>query len=166
MKTTLLALALILCSAASARAHKPSDSYLTLRGDGAQLTAQWDIALRDLDQAIGLDSDGDGAITWGEVRARQTAIDAYALARLHIAADGTACTARAPDHLIDRHSDGAYAVLRFTLDCVAAPRQLDVDYRLFFDFDPQHRGVLRLDLGGDARAVLFTAAQTTQHIDT
>ena len=73
MKTTLLALAFILCSAASARAHKPSDSYLTLRSDGAQLAAQWDIALRDLDQAIGLDSDGDGAITWGEVRARQTA---------------------------------------------------------------------------------------------
>jgi hypothetical protein len=28
---------------------------------------QWDIALRDLDFAIGLDTDADGEITWGEV---------------------------------------------------------------------------------------------------
>ena len=162
MKTTLLALALILCSAASARAHKPSDSYLTLRSDGAQLTAQWDIALRDLDQAIGLDSDGDGAITWGEVRARQTAIDAYALARLHIAADGTACTARAPDHLIDRHSDGAYAVLRFAATCPAPPRVLEVGYRLFFDIDPQHRGLLNLSTQGATRAGILSVDAPVQ----
>jgi hypothetical protein len=165
MKATLFALAFILCSAAIARAHKASDSYLTLRSDGAQLAARWDIALRDLDQAIGLDRDGDGAITWGEVRAREAAIDAYALARMHVAADGTACTARAPEHLIDRHSDGTYAVLRFTLDCAAAPRLLDVDYRLFFDFDPQHRGVLRIVSIGEARTLLFSADQIAQHID-
>ena len=37
-------------------AHKPSDSYLTLRVDGATISGQWDIALRDLDFAIGLDA--------------------------------------------------------------------------------------------------------------
>ena len=34
------------------------------------LRGQWDIALRDLEYAIGLDADGDGAITWGELRAK------------------------------------------------------------------------------------------------
>jgi hypothetical protein len=29
---------------------------------------QWDIALRDLDYAIGLDQDGDGQLTWDEIR--------------------------------------------------------------------------------------------------
>ena len=60
-----------------ALAHKPSDSYLTLHAD-AQITGQWDIALRDLDFAVGLDTDGDGNITWGEVRARHADIAAYA----------------------------------------------------------------------------------------
>ena len=38
-----------------------------------------DIALRDLDHAIGLDADGNGEITWGELRARHAEIAAYAL---------------------------------------------------------------------------------------
>ncbi|MFL6707403.1 MAG: hypothetical protein ACJ8HI_04265, partial [Massilia sp.] len=65
-----------------ALAHKPSDSYLTLKVQGHQVTGQWDIALRDLDMAIGLDADGNGELTWDEVKARHPAIAAYALSRL------------------------------------------------------------------------------------
>ncbi|MDQ2694169.1 MAG: HupE/UreJ family protein [Pseudomonadota bacterium] len=126
----------------SALAHKPSDSYLTLRL-GAAATGQWDIALRDLDYAIGLDGDGDGAVTWGELRARHAAIAAYALARLRIFAGGRPCAVQPAQHLVDRHSDGAYAVLRFALDCPPGS-DLTLDYRLFFDLDPTHRGLVQV----------------------
>lgn len=165
MTNRLLVAALVLGWAATAQAHKPSDSYLTLRSDGTRLAARWDIALRDLDHAIGLDADGDGAITWGEVRTRQDAIAAYALARLQIAADGVACVSGPTGHQIDRHSDGAYAVLQFVLDCPSAPRTLDVHYRLFFDFDPQHRGLLYVAAAGETRTLLLSAGQAVQHID-
>jgi len=49
-------------------AHKESDAYLNLHTDPHnlhRLIGQWDIALRDLDVAIGLDRDGDGALTAG-----------------------------------------------------------------------------------------------------
>ena len=59
-------------------AHKPSDAYLTLNRDGAALSGQWDVALRDLDNALTLDANGDDAITWGAVRAKHAAITAYA----------------------------------------------------------------------------------------
>ena len=65
MMRMLIAL-LLLALAGTAHAHKPSDSYLILNIDGASVQGQWDIALRDLDFAIGLDGNGDGAITWGE----------------------------------------------------------------------------------------------------
>lgn len=105
-------LALFLCLVASgAVAHKPSDSYLTLERSGATLQGRWDIALRDLDSAITLDADGDGEITWGEVRAKREAIVAYALSRLDVASGGAPCTLEASELLIDQHSDGAYAVL-------------------------------------------------------
>lgn len=55
----------------SAWAHKASDSYLVIDARGSEITAQWDIALRDIDFAIGLDGDGNGEITWGELRSRQ-----------------------------------------------------------------------------------------------
>ena len=64
----------------SAQAHKPSDSYLTMSvpKDGSDVAVRWDIALRDLDYVLQLDRDNDGALTWGEVRARGDDITKYA----------------------------------------------------------------------------------------
>ncbi len=145
LATALCVLSLAL-SAASAQAHKPSDSYLSIAVGNAGLQGQWDIALRDLDYALGLDANGNGEITWGEVRAKHEDIAAYALARLAISADGAACAIAPTGHLVDDHSDGAYEVLKFSIECGgrAPPRQLVVDYNLFFDLDPSHRGLLRI----------------------
>jgi hypothetical protein len=153
---------LLLLASFAAQAHKPSDSYLHLRIDGAQVTGQWDIALRDLEQAIGLDGNGDGEITWGEVRARHADIAAYALARLSLAGDAKDCPLRAAGLEIDHHSDGAYAVLRFAADCGMAPAAIEIGYRLFFDFDAQHKGLLRLEYQGGTQSLVFTPERSLQ----
>jgi hypothetical protein len=128
-------------------AHKPSDSYLALEGDGTAIRGQWDIALRDLEYAIGLDADGDGAITWGELRAKHADIAAYALARLALRAEGRPCALEPTGHLVDDHTDGAYAVLKFSARCaVERPDQVEIEYSLFADLDPTHRGLLRARL--------------------
>ena len=46
----------------SAWAHKPSDSYLTMRATAGSndIAVRWDIALRDLDYVLQLDRDGNG----------------------------------------------------------------------------------------------------------
>lgn len=141
---------------APAYAHKASDSYLSLSIESEHLTGQWDIALRDLDYAIGLDADGNGEITWGEVKARHKEIAAYALARLLIVADGAECPLAVIEHLVDNHSDGAYAVLRFAGECPVVPQSLTIKYRLLFDLDPQHRGLLRLEEQGRTHAAVFS----------
>ena len=136
-----------------AQAHKPSDSYLNLTVNGAAVTGQWDIALRDLDFALGLDANGDGDITWGEVRARHADIAAYAQARLNVSVvhgaspDSLPCTMQVGAQAIDGHTDGAYTVMPLQFTCAgsqAAVTGLKVDYRLFADIDPQHRGLLNL----------------------
>jgi hypothetical protein len=83
------------CSSSSplASAHKASDSYLILEVNGSEVSGQWDIALRDIDFALGLDVDGNGEITWGELRARHADIDAWALGRLGLQRGG-ACRIR------------------------------------------------------------------------
>ena len=152
----LLALGLAFASQ-FASAHKPSDSYLAIIAADKGLAGQWDIALRDLDYAIGLDADGNGEITWGELRAKHEDIAAYALARLSVSTDGERCTLTPTAHLVDEHSDGAYAVLQFSIACGtrAAPSSIDVDYSLFFDLDPSHRGLLRIGhAGGTVTAIL------------
>jgi hypothetical protein len=151
-----IAALLLALVAGLAHAHKPSDSYLTLHADGATLSGQWDIALRDLEFAIGIDADADGRITWGELRARHAEIAAYALARLTLKADDRPCRLAPAEHLVDEHSDGAYAVLRFTAECEAlAYSAVEIGYSLFFELDPTHRGLLRVqDPQGATAAVL------------
>ena len=143
-------------------AHKPSDSYLTLDVQDSHIAGQWDIALRDLDFAIGLDADQDDAITWGEVKGRHADIAAYALSRLRLGPQSAPCPIEPTAQLIDNHSDGAYAVLRFTARCAAAPKTLAVGYHLFFDLDPQHRGLVRIVHEGETRAGVFSVGAPEQ----
>ena len=148
-----LALALL---AGAAQAHKPSDSYLTVTVQDGRLSGQWDIALRDLDLAVGLDADGDGRITWGEVRAQHAAIAAYATARLQVQADGQPCSLTVGPQQVDEHTDGAYSVLPLQLACaVAAPKALSLRYTLLADLDPQHRGLLNLTVDGASRSAIL-----------
>lgn len=148
-----------------AAAHKPSDSYLSLTVGETGIDGQWDIALRDLDHAIGLDGNGDGEITWGELLARHEAVSAYALARLYVDADGANCTLRPGEQLVDTHSDGAYSVLRFSVDCPQAPAALELDYSLLFDLDPQHRGLLRISHDGQIHTAILAPDNATRRFD-
>ena len=142
---------------APAYAHKASDAYLTIERDGRTLHGQWDIALRDLDNALGLDVDGDGDIVWGEVRAREADIAAYALPRLQVSSGGERCTLALTRWLVDRHTDGAYAVMQIDGACAQAGPTLALDYRLFEGLDPQHRGLLNFVENGQSRSVVFSA---------
>ena len=156
---------ILMAMTSTAHAHKPSDSYLILKIDGATVQGQWDIALRDLDFAIGLDGNGNGEITWGELRARHDAIAAYALPRLKIQTEGESCTTHATEHLVDNHSDGAYAVLRFVAECAKPLSALELNYSLLFDVDPQHKGLLRLEYKGTTTTGIFSPDKASQHFD-
>ena len=128
-----------------ALAHKPSDSFVTITREGSVLTGEWHIALRDIEYAIGLDENRDGKITWGETQSRHSAIAQYAIAHLAVSTDSERCTLTPSEQLIDKHTDGAYSVLRFSLDCgtdALEAKQLTIDYSLFFELDPQHRGLI------------------------
>ncbi len=156
---------LLLCFLAgslNAYAHKPSDSYLILKPSGNAVEGQWDISLRDLDFAIGLDTNGDAQITWGEVRAKHGEIAAYAMSRLALSNAGKGCPVSVSEHLIDEHTDGKYAVLRFTAQCELPIDILGARYGLFFDIDPQHKGLLRLQYAGTTSSAIFTPDKAAQ----
>ncbi len=168
MKRCLVFLVALLLHAA-AWAHKPSDSYLTLRGAaGSQDVAiRWDIALRDLDYVLQLDRDGNGELTWGEVRQRSGDIARYATERLQLSSGDAACLLEGGAPLmLDRHSDGAYAVLNLTGRCGGAGAELKLRYSLLFDVDPSHRGLVQwVAPGGDtAQALVFAAGSAEQSL--
>ena len=159
---TRAALWISLLVGAAAHAHKPSDSYLSLAATSGDTSigGEWDIALRDLEHAIGVDADGDGAVTWGELRTRERDLAQYAFAHLTIEGrNGSrrdSCPIRLDQLLVDEHVDGAYAVLRFHADCVLSPEQIAVRYSLLFDLDPDHRGLLDLRTDAGQQALVLS----------
>jgi hypothetical protein len=163
MMRALLA-ALLMFSLVPAQAHKPSDSYLTLNVKGQQVAGQWDIALRDLDFALGLDRNGDGELTWDEIRGQHQLIAAYARERLSLSTARGACPLAVGEQLIDNHTDGAYTVLRLSATCPAAIDALTVHYRLFADIDPQHRGLLKLEHEGQTSSAIFSPERARQSL--
>ncbi len=166
IQSLLRSLLLGVCVAAvmPAWAHKASDSYVVLQVQGSVVRGQWDIALRDIDFAIGLDTDGNGEITWGEVQAREKDIAAWAMGRLSLQRGGD-CTLSVAQTLIDDHSDGTYAVLRLQGHCPAPAGPLSISYRLLFDLDALHRGLLNLDLDGTQQTAVLSPDTGVLHVD-
>ncbi len=126
-----------------ANAHKSSDSYLQLDAVPNHLTVRWDIALRDLDVALDLDTDADGKLSWGEVKTGWPRIESYAMARLAI----EGCELHTTGRTLERRNDGAYAVLNLVSDCTLSG-QPAIAYTLFADVDPTHRGIAKIQRPG------------------
>ncbi len=151
-------------------AHKPSDSYITIKKHDTNkslIHAQWDISLRDLDYALGLDDNNDGNITWGEVKRHHKDIEDYAFESMRIKAGEKYCKNQINKHSIDNHSDGAYAILDFFIDCQSSkrPKIFDLEYSLFFEFDPQHRGLLKIQHNDKTLTAIFSPEKSIQHFN-
>ena len=145
---TLVAAALALC-AGFAQAHKASDAYVQLSGGGAFAThLRVDLALRDIDVALDLDANGDGKLTWGEVRAAWPAIELYV--RAHVGLEG--CDLGSASRSLERRVDGVYAALQFQSDC-RPPTVPSIRYSMLAEVDPTHRGIARIEWAGSAQMV-------------
>lgn len=152
----LLLLALLsLFSSSIARGHQTSDSYLDLSLTGSQLAGEWHLAIGDLDAAIDLDDNGDGEVTWGELQHQQKEVLRYALDRLRVKINGRPLSLASPGFRITNHLEHVYAVLEVTAPVAEPPRFVQVDYGIFFETYPLHRGFFFLEHAGETLSALF-----------
>ena len=154
LRALALLLVLVLC-ASSAFAHKSSDAYLQLSRSGDGLVLRWDISLRDLDAVLELDQNDDLKLTWGEVRAHLADIRAYALSHLSVSSAGACSLVESSAPALEQRVDGGYLVLQMHSSCAIGPR-VTIDYRLFREVDPTHRGILRIAMAAGAAPVLLS----------
>jgi HupE/UreJ protein len=151
--------------AAPAWAHKPSDAHLRLAASGETITGRLDIAVRDLDGALGLDADGNGQITWAELSAAEPRIAAYVARRLVLGADGATCRQALGEPALAELSDGAYWAIPLRATCPHQAASIDITYSLLFDIDSMHRGLAHVAgqtvILRDARPVRVTLDAAT-----
>lgn len=156
-----VALCWALLASSSAEAHQVSDSYLRIRIDGTKITGQWWLAVHDLEVAIGVDTNEDEIVTWGELKGRGSDILEYARKHLELTCDDTAVTIGFdPGLKVDHLANGAYAVLSFAAEPGEAPAFLTLDYRAFFDVNRLHRGLVLIEQRETAQQGIFNPVET------
>lgn len=144
----------------SAFAHKGSDAYWSLKANGQQLTGHFDVALIDLDYILPLDSNGDGLVTWAELRAREADARSLISKALNVAD----CPLVLGEMSVIKHSDGNYASFAVTASCAAEADERTVTYSLLFEADPTHRGLLSVSGQGEGHWQAFTTSSRSQTV--
>jgi hypothetical protein len=159
------ALMLMLMASTAALAHVASNGFLLVQVHGQQLSGSIELAVRDVELAIGVDVNRDGKVTWGELRAGAPLLMKYVAQHLSLGAQDSHCPLNFQALQVNERVDGNYAWLPFTALCPLAVRQLRIRYSLMDDIDPSHRGLLTLIdgaisqtgvLGGKGAPPLFT----------
>jgi HupE / UreJ protein len=152
---------ILLALATTAHAHIASNGFLTLNVEGPRLSGSIELAMRDAELAVGLDSNRDGKITWGEARAHQRDLELYVRSKLTLGDGTTRCSEEFSPVEVNERVDGNYLWLPFTAVCGGSqPAKLVIDYRLMEGIDPSHRGLLTVTAWGGTQTGVLNGEQS------
>lgn len=142
---SLLTSLLLLFAASTSYAHQLSTAYLKGNFDDTGLfKGQWQVRLYDLEQAVGIDIDGDGQLRWQELQSRADVVTQYLQANLQFSRANKNCTLSIEENWqIDSHFNEGYLVLPVRAQCPIAGT-VTLNYSTFFDVDSQHKLLLSL----------------------
>ena len=149
-------LMLVLLVPGLARAHSLNDSFLDLSVDGNQLTGVLQVAVTDLEIAVGVDSNSDGKLTWGELIDAAVAINDYLFRRVQVSRDGRSCTLAPGAYLMADLAGGAYLTVPLAGHCPVNQGDLTLSYDLMFDVDRSHRGIIKLQVDTQSSTQMLT----------
>ena len=143
---------------AAANAHVASNGFLTARVESDTIRGAVEIAVRDVELAVGTHPDRDGRVTWGQLRASGRLLDEYLTQHLMLDAQGQRCPLTWQAMQLNERVDGAYAWLPFVATCPVAIERLGIRYSVLADVDPSHRGLLTLIAGRLAQTSVLSDA--------
>jgi hypothetical protein len=122
------------------------------------------ISNRDLYEAIGVDR--DRAVDRAEVERARDKLLAYVADRVHVKNGEADCPPDRRALSFADKSDGFFAVTRIDYVCKRSAAELSIEYDLFFDLDPMHQGLARIELPGQPeRQHVFRGAARTLRLD-
>jgi hypothetical protein len=148
-----------------ADAHAQSYGFLHVEVDGDRVSGQLELAVRDLDLAYGLDAEGDGKITWGDLRRREKEIAADVLKQISVGPANGPCHLTTKDIEIDSRGGENYAILPFVGSCDTIGGQVRIGYELMFPLDAQHRGLVDITRGEIGRSTVMTPETRVATLD-
>jgi hypothetical protein len=148
-------LVILLAWASAAQAHIASNGFVVANVHGRDISGSVELAVRDVELAIGVDTNRDGKVTWGELRSNAPRLMQYVGQHLFLSAQDSNCVLDLGALQINERVDGSYAWLPFSAHCPNAVQRLSIRYSLLDDIDPSHRGLLTLTAGHVAQSAVL-----------
>lgn len=157
---------LMLMLSHSVVAHQLSTSYIIAEiDDTGYISGEWQLSLTDLELALGLDINGNGELTWGEVINSQTEIASYLSEHLSVSRKDLKC--QLSFGLVERlqdHANEAFAVTEFSGQC-AISGTLALNYSALFKLDSSHQVVLNIGDGLNLHSFVLDEKTQTVTVD-
>ncbi len=147
-------------------AHQLSTAYLTAELNESGLI-QGDIQLRgfDLNQALNLDSDMNGQLTWAEIESQSVQLNQYIQTHLLIKRNNQVCPLIIEPQLkAERHFNQGYLVAVISAQC-AVSGSIEVTYTGLFAEDYEHKLLFNLTGQTEVVARVISAENHRVHID-
>jgi len=150
----------------AARAHTPSETYLTLNLVGTNLTGRWDVALRDLHQGMGLTPENVPKIPPTQLQQREEALALDIAAALTLRADAAPLALNITDYTTLPLNGIEYARLIFqAAGLTNIPSALELNAAALFRIDTNMHGLLRLEYDGRTDVVAFNGQRPSHRFD-
>jgi hypothetical protein len=142
------ALVLVFASAGSARAHVASNAFLVASVTGRVVSGSMELAVRDVELAVGADQNQDNKVTWGELKAAEPELARYLREHVAVSAQERRCELSFGEIKVNQRVDGVYAWLPLQARCPRAVTNLGIGYSVLDGIDPSHRALLTLTAAG------------------
>lgn len=147
------------------QAHISSNGFLVTRIEGARVYGSIEVAVRDVELAVGVDANRDGKVTWGELRAGEPRLVQYLSQHIFLDSRSHPCPLTFGTAQLNDRVDGTYAWLPFTAQCPHEINRLGIHYTVLEDVDPSHRGLLTLTAGTVAQTAVLGGQNTSAAFD-
>lgn len=152
----------------STRAEAHAQSYGFLHVDVVndhEVTGQLELAVRDLDLLYDLDTDGDGKVTWGELRKREGELGDLVVENISMGPIEEPCRLVPAPIAIDTRGGENYVIMPFSGRCGALGTIFTIAYDVMFTVDAQHRGLVEVKRGDVVRSGVLTPDNMSQDFD-
>jgi hypothetical protein len=147
-------------------AHTPSETYFTLKLSGTNVNGRWDVALRDLHQAMGLTPEEAGRISPANLHEREEALALDIIAGVQLRADGRPLDLIVTDFTTLALNGLEYARLLFDASgLLDEPRSVEIDAAIAFRIDTNMHGLLRLEHNGRSEVIAFNQQRATHRFE-
>lgn len=156
---------LLLAFTWQAQSHEISSGYLSLETqDNTNISGKISLKPYDLAHVVSIDSDADGALTWGEVILADKAIGNYLQSHIGLTRGGDSCTLSAGSPTLSVISGESLITVPLAATC-SSDGLLALNYTGIFDFDPTHKTLGTFTVNNMPSSAVFTKESPNHQID-